>query len=165
MVDPRARSPAALSATTSAWGSPYRTWYPSPTTSPSRTTTAPTIGFGAVCPQPSCARASARRMYCASRASLESESSSDRSVDSGIGCLLATEGVESVNGATGYLSNFAGELEKQKVHRHIREDVGAGKVLRDRDRTSVGGGTRRDRSRGNVGADIGRSIVLVLTEA
>ncbi len=41
----RARSPAAASATTSAWR-PLGSVAPSPTTSPSLTTTAPTVGFG-----------------------------------------------------------------------------------------------------------------------
>src|SRR5580765_4152447 len=103
-------------------------------------------------------------MYSASRSSLEPESSSDRSVDSGIGCLLATEGIESVDRATGYLSNFAGELQKQKVHRHIGEDVRAGQVLRESRCRGIGRRGRWNRSRSNVSANIRRCIVLVLTE-
>src|ERR1700682_2428728 len=99
--------------------------------------------MGAVCPPPCWAMGSAQRMYPASRASLEPESSSDRSVDSGIGCLLAIESVVRVDGATGYLSNFAGQLKKQKVHRQIRKDIRACQVLCKRDRTSVGRGRQR----------------------
>ena len=84
-------------------------------------------------------------MCSASRASLESESSSDRSVDSGIGCLLATEGIVSVDGSTGYLTNFAGKLQNQKVHRQVRENIGAGQILRERDRASIRGGSQQDR--------------------
>src|SRR3954468_2358265 len=105
-------------------------------------------------------------MYSASRASLEAESSSDRSVDSGIGWLLAIEGVVSVDGTARHLSNFAGQLEKQKVHRQIAENIGAGQILRQRDRPCVRGrraewnGARRD-----VRAGVGRRVVLVLAEA
>ncbi len=53
-VAPRARSPAAASARISACGSPARRWKPSPTTLPSRTRTAPTIGFGAVVSATAC---------------------------------------------------------------------------------------------------------------
>src|SRR5215210_6237926 len=102
-------------------------------------------------------------MYSASRGSLEPESSSDRSVDSGIGCLLATESIESVDGATGYLSNFTGKLQKQKVHRQIREHVGTGDLLRKRDRTRIRCGSRRDRSCGNVSANVRRGFVGILT--
>jgi hypothetical protein len=44
--------------------------------------------------------------------------------------LLATESIVGVDRAAGYLSNFASELEKQKVHGQIREDIRAGDVLR-----------------------------------
>ena len=57
---PRARSPAASSATTSACGPPLRSCQPSPTTSPPATTTAPTTGFGWVVPRPRSASSSAR---------------------------------------------------------------------------------------------------------
>src|SRR6185369_1626190 len=59
--------PAAASAATSAWGPPYRACHPSPTTRPPRTTTAPTMGFGAVCPQPRRASVSARFIHARSR--------------------------------------------------------------------------------------------------
>src|SRR5947207_12252658 len=104
-------------------------------------------------------------MYSTSRASSESESSSDRSVDSGIGCLLATEGIVSVDCAARYLSNFAGELQKQKVHRRIGKDIRSGKILRDGYGTRVRGRAWRERPRGDVSTDIGRRIILVLTEA
>src|SRR5690606_35345021 len=72
-VAPRARSPAASSATTSACGPPYSACHPSPTTSSSCTTTAPTIGFGRVRAQPRSASARARRIHAASTAVSERE--------------------------------------------------------------------------------------------
>src|SRR3954447_5035093 len=104
-------------------------------------------------------------MYSASRASLEAESSSDRPVDSGIGWLLAIESVVSVDGTARHLSNFAGDLEKQKVHRHIGENIGPGQTLRQRDRSGVGGARRRNGARRDVRADVRRGVVLVLTQA
>ena len=59
---PRAAIPARCRASISAWGSPAAWWYPSPTTRPPRTTTAPTAGLGAVRPAPFRASRSARRM-------------------------------------------------------------------------------------------------------
>ena len=59
----RAPRPPSSSARTSACGSPARSWYPCPTTTPSvDTTTAPTIGFGLVRPRPRAAWNSARAM-------------------------------------------------------------------------------------------------------
>src|SRR3954468_10099933 len=103
-------------------------------------------------------------MYCASRPSLEAETDSDRSVDSGVGSLLSTERVVGVDRSTGYLTNFAGELEKQKVHRQIGENVGAGQILYQRHRTSIRGWSWRNRTRRYVRADVGRRVVLVLAE-
>src|SRR5205085_696707 len=103
-------------------------------------------------------------MNSASRWSLEPESSSDRSVDSGIGCLLATESVVGVYGTARNLSNFGVELEKQKVHGQIGKNVGTGQILRNRDRTRVRGWTQQ-RPGCNVRTDIGRRIVLVLTDS
>ncbi len=65
-VAPRALLPAALSASISAWGPPNCRWAPSPTMASERTTTAPTIGLGDVCPQPARASSSARPMNAAS---------------------------------------------------------------------------------------------------
>ena len=65
-VAARARVPAMANAATSACGPPKRWWAPSPTTTPSRTMTAPTRGFGAVCPQPVWARLRARRIHARS---------------------------------------------------------------------------------------------------
>src|SRR5690606_13574607 len=62
-VAPRARSPAAASATASACGSPYCACQPSAITSPSRTTTAPTSGLGCTRPQPRHASPMARRIH------------------------------------------------------------------------------------------------------
>src|SRR5207253_1891352 len=59
---PRARSPAARSAFTSACGPPNSAWNPSATTAPPWSTTAPTRGFGATRPQPRQARSKARRI-------------------------------------------------------------------------------------------------------
>src|SRR6187431_1925860 len=59
-VPPRARSPAASRATTSACGPPARSCQPSPTTSSPATITAPTTGFGRVVPRPRSASSSAR---------------------------------------------------------------------------------------------------------
>src|ERR1043165_5909753 len=103
-------------------------------------------------------------MNSASRASLESESNSDRSVESGIGWLFATKGVVSVNGTAGDLSNFGVELEKQKVHRQIAEDVGPGQALRKRDRAGVRRRSRRHCTRRDVRTNVSRRVVLVLTE-
>ena len=50
----------AVSAATSACGSPARSCQPSPTISPSRTSTQPTRGFGSVLYRPRCASSSAR---------------------------------------------------------------------------------------------------------
>ena len=66
-VAPRAASPAARSAKTSACGSPAFGWYPSPTVTPSSSTmTQPTTGFGKVLPVAVAASSSARRMRSAS---------------------------------------------------------------------------------------------------
>jgi len=59
---PRAASPASSSATISACFWPAYVWKPSPTTAPSRSSTAPTAGFGLVRPAPWRARSNARRM-------------------------------------------------------------------------------------------------------
>src|SRR3954447_1293104 len=67
IVDRRARSPASRSAFTSACGVPRRSCQPSPTTSPSRTTTAPTSGFGYVVPRPRSASSIARSIVMSSR--------------------------------------------------------------------------------------------------
>jgi hypothetical protein len=53
--------------------------------------------------------------------------------------LFATKGVVSVDGAAGYLSNFGVQLEKQKVHGQIGEDIGSRQALRKCDRTRVRG--------------------------
>ena len=50
-VAPRARAPASASASTSAWLPPGGWVWPAPTIAPSRTTTAPTAGFGDVQPR------------------------------------------------------------------------------------------------------------------
>src|SRR5436853_270849 len=104
-------------------------------------------------------------MSSASRWSLEPESSSDRSVDSGIGCLLATESVVGVYGTARNLSNFGVELEKQKVHGQIGKNVGTGQVLRNRDRTCVRGRGGRHRSSRDVRTDVGGRVIFVLTDA
>src|SRR3954467_10686120 len=104
-------------------------------------------------------------MYSASRASLEAESCSDRPVDSGIGWLLAIERVVSVDGTARHLSNFAGDLEKQKVHRHIGENIGPGEALRYRYRTGIRGRGRPYRASRDVRADVRGCVILVLTEA
>src|SRR2546423_3759029 len=103
-------------------------------------------------------------MYSASRTSLEPESSSDRSVESGIGCLLATEGVVSVDGAAGNLSNFGVDLEKQQVHGQITKNVCPRQALRESYRTCVGSRGRRYSTSGNVRANVSRSVVFVLTD-
>src|SRR3954467_8633892 len=85
-------------------------------------------------------------MYSASRASLEAESCSDRPVDSGIGWLLAIESVVSVDGTARHLSNFAGDLEKQKVHRPTGENIGPCEARRCRYRPGIRGRGRRYRA-------------------
>ena len=59
-VAPRASPLQAASAARSACGPPSSAWKPSPSTSPSRTTTAPTSGFGLVRPRPPSASSIAR---------------------------------------------------------------------------------------------------------
>src|SRR5262245_48208466 len=68
-VAPRARAPARLSASTSAWGRPPTWVQPRPTISPCPTTTQPTAGFGQVRPRPRSAKRSATAMKWASRSS------------------------------------------------------------------------------------------------
>src|SRR5262245_3372287 len=57
---PRARSPAAFSATISACGPPYSRWNPSPTTSEFLSTSAATRGLGSTRPVPRFASLTAR---------------------------------------------------------------------------------------------------------
>jgi hypothetical protein len=59
---PRAAAPASWRAIASACGNPAARWNPAPTTSPLRTKTAPTTGFGEVLPTPFLARRRASRM-------------------------------------------------------------------------------------------------------
>src|SRR5688572_26304189 len=66
MVAPRALSPAARSACTSACGPPHSWCHPSPTTSSPRSTTAPTMGFGETLPHPRHASSMARRIATSS---------------------------------------------------------------------------------------------------
>ena len=66
-VAPAAASPAARSATISACGPPGGSVAPSPTTTPSRTITAPTHGLGAVRRRARAARATARAISSSSR--------------------------------------------------------------------------------------------------
>src|SRR6186997_2177972 len=103
-------------------------------------------------------------MNSASRASLEPDSGSDRSVESGIGCLCATERVVSVDRAARYLSNFGNELEKEKIQRQVTEDVGSRELLRERYRVGVRRPNRRHGSRGHVYVGIPRGIIGVLTD-
>ncbi len=77
-VAPSALSPACLSATTSACSRPNSSWNPSPTTRPSRTTTAPTSGLGATLPHPRSASSRARRMASRSAASTGSSETPGR---------------------------------------------------------------------------------------
>ena len=67
MVAPAVSWRQEASAMRSAWGSPARAWKPSPITSPSRTTTAPTSGLGDVCPRALSASSMALRRCRASR--------------------------------------------------------------------------------------------------
>src|SRR3954453_4717587 len=67
IVAPPVLPGAASSAITSAWLSPGGCVTPSPITRSSFTTTAPTIGFGLVCPRALPASSIARRRCCASR--------------------------------------------------------------------------------------------------
>src|SRR5207249_9586966 len=65
-VAPRAWSPAATSAFSSAWGPPNSACHPSATMSWPRNTTAPTMGFGETRPQPRQASSRARRIASSS---------------------------------------------------------------------------------------------------
>src|SRR5919198_298527 len=67
MVAPAVWPAASSSAITSAWLSPGGWVIPSPITRPSLTTTAPTMGFGLVCPRARPASSMALRRCCASR--------------------------------------------------------------------------------------------------
>src|SRR5438552_8186216 len=87
-VAPRARSPAARKATTSACGPPNSAWYPAATTASPASTTAPTSGFGATRPLPRRARSRARSIAicsagrgCARLLYSESEPDADASED------------------------------------------------------------------------------------
>src|SRR6185437_8669164 len=132
IVAPSAALPACASALTSACASPYRSCHPSPTISPSRTTTAPTMGFGAVCPHPRSASASARRMNCSSHASVtrsDSESNAKGAVSlsragSGAGKRVVRRNVHRVR-----TSNLTDELDDRKVERCVDEVRGAGELL------------------------------------
>ena len=74
-VPPRARSPAAASARTSACGPPAYAWKPSPTMAPEVSRmTHPTTGFGLVVPRPLAARSMARRIARSSTAARPSRS-------------------------------------------------------------------------------------------
>src|SRR3989441_3742106 len=120
-VAPRAASPARASAFTSAWGPPYSSWKPSPTTAPSRRTTAPTKGFGATRPQPRRARSRARRMASASGPRSEAEADADTSVDMPRGGVeVAVAGTELLVPA-GLIADLAHELHRHKVEPGVRE--------------------------------------------
>src|SRR5690242_1627550 len=80
-VAPRARAPAASSATTSACGPPYSAWYPSLTTASPASTTAPTRGLGATLPQPRRARSRARCIAARSCGCSEAEPDAETSED------------------------------------------------------------------------------------
>ena len=60
------RALQAASASRSAWAAPYAVWKPSPSTSPSLTTTAPTSGLGVVRPRPPSASSIARARWATS---------------------------------------------------------------------------------------------------
>ena len=82
---PRARSPAAASAITSACAVPGPSCQPSPSTEPSRssTTRAPTMGLGETRPQPRSASSSARRIWVCRAVSTRRLVRSGRGVEDG----------------------------------------------------------------------------------
>src|SRR5262249_15272635 len=96
------------------------------------TTTAPTIGFGAVFPQPRSASASARRIWIASSArvvspaltSLVGEPRADGAVPPWIDDAAAGERVERVRIPAGRdLADLEHEPEERHVEPEIAEDV------------------------------------------
>src|SRR5207248_440713 len=137
-VAPRARGPAASSATTSACGPPYSAWKPSPTVPSPARTTAPTRGFGATRPQPRRARSRARCIAARSGAggSSEAEPDADTSEDM---CRLGIEARELRDVAlilARLQANLAYQLDdgerEAAVHEH--ESTGVGGVDHDRPR-------------------------------
>src|SRR5689334_15756443 len=106
---------------------------------PSATTTAPTIGFGAVCPHPSRASASARRMYSASdpadgeevltSPSLPGETDAERPVNLRASGATAGERVVRVHCPAADRANLADEFEHRQVEREIEKVVRSSKRL------------------------------------
>ena len=105
--------------------------------SPPATTTAPTIGFGAVCPHPSSASASARCMYCRSsprrlrrdRAAgsftryQPKRSPTEPYSRESIVRVRPRTCCTSSDRAAGHLADFADELEQRQIEREIGEHV------------------------------------------
>src|SRR5207302_1309944 len=135
-VAPRARAPAASSATTSACGPPYSAWWPSATTLSPASTTAPTRGFGATRPQPRRARSRARCIAARSGGRSEAESDAEPSEDmSRLG--IETRELRDVALILARLqANLAHQLHdgerEAAVHEH--EGTGVGGVDHDRPR-------------------------------
>src|SRR4051812_29666890 len=131
------------------------------------------MGFGAVCPHPSWARASARRMKTESSSvesaaglvmRLPAQTETERAVDLRPVGAIGADGIEGVHRAAAHLAAFRDDLEERKVEREIGEHVRAGEALRR---------VRNARRAGAAGAeaalhrcrDVGRLVVLVLTDA
>src|SRR5690242_8267458 len=163
-VAPAARGPAASSAATSACRSPNRACQPSPTMSSPRTTTAPTMGFGAVWPQPRLARSIARRMNARSRAApgfsvrrSERKAGADRPVPARL-VDVVVERVEGVHRAAGHSAQLADQLdERDQIERDVAEDAGARRAHRKRH--------RRLRLAVHVVRDLRVGVVVVAAEA
>src|SRR5918999_2886443 len=97
-----------------------------------RTTTAPTIGLGAVHPQPRRARTSARRMNARSRAAQraagrsestvisKADTHSERPVDAR-GVRFLVEAVVRRNVATGDIANRCHQLGEPEARGHVEE--------------------------------------------
>src|SRR5262245_18216519 len=97
---------------------------------PSRTTTVPTIGFGAVRPHPRSANASARRMNAPSPGAasgsldmLEGDAEAHRAVGARLVGASRLELVERIDRAASHLPQLADDLEHGEVRREIDEVV------------------------------------------
>src|SRR5690348_7041451 len=130
------------------------------------TMTAPTIGFGAVCPQPRRANDNARRMYARSRSRAERSSIAVRSESKAeserpIPPRLIGHWIERVVGGhtpTPDVSRLAHDLEERHVQREIQEGAGARGLRAQRERISGPDTLHIVRERGVA-------IILVLPDA
>src|SRR4051812_30320594 len=132
------------------------------------------MGFGAVCPQPSLARASARRMWTASFSvasaaalvidvALEAQPETEGTVELRAIRARPLERVVGVDLSAARLTALEHDLEERQVQRQVRERVRAGHILFRIRNARL---TRREPTRRlNRRRNIGRLLVAVLTHA